>query len=59
MHVKIFKEENIIWRYMEALALHPGATTVHWEDSTSCISVVEAKEVIPIVKNIDIHVCFY
>ena len=38
---------------MEALALHTGAPTVHWEDNTSCISVVEAKIVTPIVKHID------
>ena len=43
---------------MEALALYTGATTVHWEDNTSCISVVEAKRVTPRVKNIDIPVCF-
>ena len=43
---------------MEALALSTGATTVHWEDNTSCISVVEAKRVTPRVKHIDIPVCF-
>ena len=43
---------------MEALALHTGATTVHWEDNTSCISIVEAKIVTPKVKHIDITVCF-
>ena len=43
---------------MEALALHTGETTVHWEDNTSCISVVEAKRVTPRVKHIDIPVCF-
>ena len=43
---------------MEALALHTGAPTVHWEDNTSCISVVEAKRVTPRVKHIDIHVYF-
>ena len=43
---------------MEALALHIGAPTIHWEDNTSYISVVEAKIVTPIVKHIDIPVCF-
>ena len=43
---------------MEDLALHPSALTVHWEYNTSCISVVEAKIVIPIVKHIDVPVCF-
>ena len=32
---------------MEALALYTGAPTVHWEDNTSCIYVVEAKRVTP------------
>ena len=43
---------------MEALALYTGAPTVHWEENTSCISVVEAKIVTPWVKHIDIPVCF-
>ena len=43
---------------MEALEIYTGAPTVHWEDSTSCISVVEAKIVTPRVKHIDIKVCF-
>ena len=43
---------------MEALELHTGAHTVHWEDNTSCISIVKAKIVTPRVKNIDITVCF-
>ena len=28
---------------MEALALHTGTPTVHWEYNTSCIYFVEAK----------------
>ena len=32
---------------MEALALHTGAHTVHWEDNTSYISVVKSKRVTP------------
>ena len=43
---------------MEDLALHTGATTVRWDDNTSCIYVVEAKIVTPRVKHIDIPVCF-
>ena len=43
---------------MKALALHTGAPTVHWEDNTSCISVVEDKIVTPRVTHIDIPVCF-
>ena len=33
-------------RDMEAVALHPGAPTAHWEDNTSCIYVVEFKRVV-------------
>ena len=43
---------------MKALALHTGAPTVNWEDSTSFISVVEAKRVTPRDKHIYIPVCF-
>ena len=43
---------------MESLALHTGAPTVHREDKTSCISIVEAKIVTPTVKHVDIPVCF-
>ena len=43
---------------MEALALHTGAPTVHWEDNTSCIPVVGDKTVTPIVQHIDITVYF-
>ena len=43
---------------MEALAPHTGAPTLHWEDNTSFISVLEAKIVTPIVTHIDIPVCF-
>ena len=35
---------------MEYLVLHTGAPTVHWEDNTICIYVVEAKKVTPRVK---------
>ena len=43
---------------MESLALHLGEHIVHWEDNTSCISVVEANTVTPRFKHIDITVCF-
>ena len=43
---------------MEALALHTGTPTLHWEDNTSCISVVEAKRVTNRVKHIDFTACF-
>ena len=43
---------------MEALALHTVVPTVHWEDNTSCISIVEVKIFTPIIKHIDITVCF-
>ena len=43
---------------MEALELHTGAPTVHWEDNPTCISVVEAKIVTPRVKKIGIPIFF-
>ena len=55
---KSVKKTKIIRRYMEALTLYTGAPTVHWEDNTSCISVVEDKRVTPRAKHIDIIVCF-
>ena len=39
---------------MEALEIHTSASTVHWEDNTSCISVVDT----PTVKHLDIPLCF-
>ena len=55
---KSVKKTKVIQRYTEALALHTGAPTVHWEDNTSCISVVESRRVTPRFKHIDIPVCF-
>ena len=55
---KSVKKTNTIWRYMEALALHTGATLLHWEENTSYISIVKAKRVTPRVKPIGITVCF-
>ena len=43
---------------MEALEIHTGAPTVHWEDNTSCIYVVEFKIVTNRVKRIGINLCF-
>ena len=43
---------------MEDLEIYTGAPTVHWEDNTSFIYVVDAKLVTPRVKKIDIPVCF-
>ena len=43
---------------MEALALHTGEPTVHWEDNISYISVVETKNVSNKVKRNDINVYF-
>ena len=58
MHVKSVNKTKVIRRYMEALALHTGAPTVHLEYSRSYISVVGAKIVTPGVKHIYIPVCF-
>ena len=49
---------KVIRGYMESLALHTGAPAVHWEENTSCISVVEYKGVTTRVKHINIPVCF-
>ena len=49
---KAVKKTKVIQRYMEALALYTGEPTVHCEDNTSCISVVEAKRVTPRVKKL-------
>ena len=55
---KAVKKTKVIRKYMEALALYTGAPTVHQQDNTSCIYVVEAKTVTPRFKHIDIPVCF-
>ena len=55
---KLLRKIKFICRYMEALAPHTGAPTVHWKDNTSFISVVEAKIVTTKVKQIGIPVCF-
>ena len=44
--------------YVEDLSLHTSAPTVHWEYNASCISAAGDKLVTPIVKHIDIPVCF-
>ena len=43
---------------MEALSLQTDAPTVHWEDNTIFIYVVESKIVTPRVKHIEIYVYF-
>lgn len=43
---------------MEALEIHTGSPTVHWENNTRFISIVTFKIVAPIFKHIDIPVCF-
>ena len=55
---KAVEKTRVIQRYQEALALHNGSPTLHWEDNGIFISVVEAKIVTPRVKHIDITVCF-
>ena len=55
---KAEKKFNVIRRYMEALALHTSAPTLHWYDRNSFISIVESKRVTPRVKQFDVHVCF-
>ena len=55
---KAVNKTKEIWSYTEALELHTGAPTVHWEYNKSCISVIEDKIVTPRVKYIDIPICF-
>ena len=55
---KKLSKTKVIRRNMEALAPHTGAPTVHWEDNTIFISVVEAETVNPRVKHIGIPACF-
>ena len=43
---------------MEALALHTGTPTVHWEEKISCIYVVEGKIFTPRVEHIGIPAHF-
>ena len=49
---KAVKKTKAIHRYIEALAIHTGAPTLHLKDNTSCISVVEYK----IVTTTGIHI---
>ena len=55
---KAINKTKFIQRYMEALALHTGAPTVHWEYNTRFISVVEDKIFTTRVKHIDISIWF-
>ena len=43
---------------MRDLSIHTGALTVHLEDNTDYISVVDSKRVTPRVKHIGFPVCF-
>ena len=54
---KSAKNNKAIWRYIGELS-QTGDPTVHWEYSTSYISVVEDKIVTPRSKHIDIPVRF-
>ena len=56
---KAAKKTKAIWRYMEALALHTGAQTVHWEENTNFISVLESKIVTTRVKILKFLYDFY
>ena len=55
---KAVKKTKAIRRYKYALEIHTGAPTLHWEENTSYIYVIEARMVIPAVKKIHIPVCF-
>ena len=55
---KSVNKTKFIRRYLEASALHIDAPTVHWEDNTSYIYVVEAKIVTHRIKHIDIPFYF-
>ena len=56
---KVVNNNKSIWRYIEALSLHTSAPIVHWEDNTSCISVVEDKIVTPRFKKKSLQSVFY
>ena len=55
---KSVNKTKAIWRYMEALEIHTGSSTVHLKDNQFFIYVFEAKRVTPRVKHIDVPVCF-
>ena len=55
---KAVKKNKSIRRYIEYLVLNTGATIVHWEYNTRCISAVEAKMFTPIFKYIGIPAYF-
>ena len=44
---------------MENLALQTGAPTVHWEDNTGCVSIVEAKKLLLELKTFMLLSIFY
>ena len=55
---KAVKKTRAIWIYIKSLVYHAGAPKLHWEDNTSCISVVKDRIVTPRFKHIDMPVCF-
>ena len=57
----LYKDVNktkSVWRYMDSIELQTEAPTVHREDSTSCIYVVEAKRVTHRFMNIESKLFF-
>ena len=55
---KAANNTKYVRRYMGSLGLPTGAPTMHWGDNTSFISTVEAKQVTPKFKHINIPVFF-
>ena len=55
---KAINKTKAIWSYMGLLAIHTSAPTIHWEENTSFIYVVESRIITPIFKHIEIPVCF-
>ena len=53
------KKTKSVWRYMASLALRTGAPTIHLEDNTSCIFVVESCIVTTRVNHINIRFVVY
>ena len=55
---KAVNKIKVFQKYMETLALYTGSPTVCWKYNTSHTSVVGDKRVTPIVKHVEIPVCF-
>ena len=56
MH-KAVKKNKSFWRYMESLSIQTHATTVHWEENTIYVYVVESKIVTNRVKHTGANEC--